>query len=175
MVHCVFVTLLTFLNSCFQRCVHRCPSSSSSSSSLAAAAAAAFCWQSQVDRAPTGSGVTARMTVQYARGQIDIGQTRVFQSAVTGCQYTGSVVRSVQTDHTAITVQVSGTAYYTGTATFNAEDDDELKQGFLLKWPPRADRTVCYIAGLETVTDFRVVRPKQTYNRLYVIDVYASN
>jgi len=86
-----------------------------------------------VDRAPTGSGVTARLAVQYARSQIDIGQTRVFQSAATGCQYTGSVVRSVQTDHTAITVQVSGTAYYTGTATFTAEDGDELKQGFLLR------------------------------------------
>jgi len=90
----------------------------------------------QVDRAPTGSGVTARIAVQYARGQIDIGQTRVFQSAATGSQYTASVLRSttcLQLDRTAVIVQVSGTAYYTGTATFTAEDTDELKKGFLLK------------------------------------------
>jgi len=32
----------------------------------------------------------------------------------------------------AVIVEVSGTAYYTGTAVFTAEDDDELKRGFLL-------------------------------------------
>jgi len=66
----------------------------------------------------------------------------VFQSAATGSQYTGSVIRATtssrqttQADHTGsvVTVQVAGTAYYTGAATFTAEDDDELKQGFLLK------------------------------------------
>jgi len=90
----------------------------------------------QVDRAPTGSGVTARIAVQYAQGYIDIGQTRVFESAATGSQYTGSVITSTtcgQVSHPAVVVQVSGTAYYTGTATFTAEDADELKQGFLLK------------------------------------------
>lgn len=89
-----------------------------------------------MDRAPTGSGVTARIAVQYARGHIDIGQTRAFQSAATAIQYTGSVLRRTtdgQTDYPAVIVQVSGTAYYTGTATFTAEDDDELKQGFLPK------------------------------------------
>ena len=89
-----------------------------------------------MDRAPTGSGVTARVAVQYARGLIDVGQTRLFQSAATGSKYTGSVIRPLTggpTDYTPVTVQVSGTAYYTGTATFTAEDDDELKRGFLLK------------------------------------------
>ena len=91
-----------------------------------------------MDRAPTGSGVTARVAVQYARGLIDVGQTRLFQSAATGSKYTGSVIRPLtcgptESHYTPVTVQVSGTAYYTGTATFTAEDDDELKHGFLLK------------------------------------------
>ena len=81
--------------------------------------------------------MTARIAVQYARGLIDIGQTRVFENAATGSQYTGSVIREStacrQTDHASVIVQVSGTAHYTGTATFTAEDADELKQGFLLK------------------------------------------
>ena len=90
----------------------------------------------QVDRAPTGSGVTARIAVQYARKHIDIGQQRAFQSAATGSQYTGSVVRPLTctlSDHPAIIAEVSGTAYYTGTAKFTVEDSDKLKHGFLLK------------------------------------------
>jgi len=95
-----------------------------------------------VDRAPTGSGVTARIAVQYARRLIDVGQTRAFRSAATGIDYTGCVLRPTSCGPTeaegtdgarpAVIVEVSGTAYYTGTAVFTAEDDDELKRGFLL-------------------------------------------
>jgi len=95
-----------------------------------------------VDRAPTGSGVTARIAVQYARRLIDVGQTRAFRSAATGIDYTGCVLRPTSCGPTeaegtddaipAFLVEVSGTAYYTGTAVFTAEDDDELKRGFLL-------------------------------------------
>ena len=105
-----------------------------------AASAACSPWTvcCQVDRAPTGSGVTARVAVQYARGQLDVGQTRLFQSAATGIQYSGTLVKALepgghQTDHAAVVVEVSGTAYYTGNATYTADDDDELKQGFLLR------------------------------------------
>jgi len=99
-----------------------------------------------VDRAPTGSGVTARIAVQYARRLIDVGQTRAFRSAATGIDYTGCVLRPTSCGPTeaegtegtddarpAVIVEVSGTAYYTGTAVFTAEDDDELKHAFLLK------------------------------------------
>ena len=86
-----------------------------------------------MDRAPTGSGVTARIAVQYSRGLIDVGQTRAFQSAATGIEYTGAVVRPTTCGRPAVVVEVTGTAYYTGTAIFTAEHDDELKQGFLLK------------------------------------------
>src|SRR5262245_17324686 len=46
----------------------------------------------QVDRSPTGSGVTARLAAMHAKGQIEIGQTRTFESIV-GSRFTGSVVR----------------------------------------------------------------------------------
>ena len=91
-----------------------------------------------MDRAPTGSGVTARVAVQYARRLIDVGQTRAFRSAATGIEYSGAVLRPATTcgpprDRPAVIVEVSGTARYTGSATFTAEDDDELKRGFLVK------------------------------------------
>jgi trans-L-3-hydroxyproline dehydratase len=88
----------------------------------------------KVDRAPTGSGVTARVAVQFARGLIGVGQRRTFESAANSSKYVGSVVRTTQCgDHDAVIVEVSGTSYYCGTATFVAEDADELRAGFLLE------------------------------------------
>lgn len=36
-------------------------------------------------------------------------------------------------DHTAVIVEVSGEAFYTGTATFTVEEEDPLKHGFSFK------------------------------------------
>ncbi len=85
----------------------------------------------QVDRSPTGSGVTARMAALAARGRTR-GQ-HVFES-LTGSQMTGSVAGEARVgDIPAVTVDVSGRAYYTGPAVFTLEEDDPLKHGFLLR------------------------------------------
>lgn len=44
----------------------------------------------QVDRSPTGSGVTARIALQYHKGLIGLNQTRSFQSGATGSEFTGT-------------------------------------------------------------------------------------
>jgi len=87
----------------------------------------------QVDRSPTGSGVTARLAAMHARGQIAAGQARVFES-ITGSRFSGSVA-SVTTcgPHPAITANVSGRAFYSGKADFIVEDDDPLAAGFLVR------------------------------------------
>ena len=88
---------------------------------------------SQVDRSPTGSGVTARMALGHARRQVRPGEERVFES-VTGSTMTGRIVaeRTVG-DVPAVTVEVSGRAYYTGVASFVIEPDDPFRHGFLLR------------------------------------------
>jgi proline racemase len=87
----------------------------------------------QVDRSPTGSGVTARLAAMQARGQIVAGQTRIFESII-GSRFSGSVA-SVTTcgPHPAITALVSGRAFYAGKAEFIVEDDDPLAAGFLVR------------------------------------------
>lgn len=45
-----------------------------------------------MDRSPTGSGVTARVALQYHKGMIGLNQTRTFQSGATGSQFTGKAV-----------------------------------------------------------------------------------
>ena len=87
----------------------------------------------QVDRSPTGSGVTARLVLQHARGLIRPGEQRLFRS-VTGQDFTGEVMETTQAGrHRAIIARVGGRAFYTGRAQFDAEPDDPLREGFLLR------------------------------------------
>src|SRR5262245_20874541 len=87
----------------------------------------------EVDRSPTGSGVTARIAVQVAKGLIRLGPARKFES-VTGALFEGRALRSAKAGRfDAVTVEVSGRAHYTGTASFTHEPGDEIGQGFLLR------------------------------------------
>jgi trans-L-3-hydroxyproline dehydratase len=87
----------------------------------------------EVDRSPTGSGVSARIAVQVARGQIAVGQTRRFES-VTGAIFTASAVSKEKSGRfDAVRVKVGGRAYYTGSSRFTAEPGDVLGAGFLMR------------------------------------------
>lgn len=92
----------------------------------------------QVDRSPTGSGVTARMALRYAKGQVRPGEERVFVS-VAGSEMTGKLASvdsggsGVGGDHPVTTVEVAGRAHYTGASRFTMENDDPFPRGFLLR------------------------------------------
>jgi trans-L-3-hydroxyproline dehydratase len=87
----------------------------------------------EVDRSPTGSGVSARIAVQVAKGQIAVGQSRRFES-VTGAVFSGRAVRGERCGRfDAVRVEVGGRAYYSGRSHFMLEDGDELGRGFLLR------------------------------------------
>lgn len=87
----------------------------------------------QVDRSPTGSGVTARLAAMHAKGEAAVGETRLFESIV-GSRFEGSVARRTKAgDLDAVTVRVSGRAHYSGRAEFVVEEDDPLGGGFLVR------------------------------------------
>jgi len=87
----------------------------------------------EVDRSPTGSGVTARLALAHARGLAKPGDPHVFES-LTGARFGGRVARETTLGgRMAVTVEVSGEAYYTGSARFTAEAADPLRDGFLLR------------------------------------------
>jgi proline racemase len=93
----------------------------------------------EVDRSPTGSGVTARIAVQLARGLIGMGQERRFES-ITGAIFTGqAVARGKVGRFDSVTVEVGGRACYTGEARFTLEEGDALGAGFLLRQQARPD------------------------------------
>lgn len=87
----------------------------------------------QVDRSPTGSGVTARVAIACARRDLGIGDEVRFES-VTGAVFRGRAAAPAKVgDIDAVSVAVSGRAHYTGTARFTVEPDDPLAGGFLLR------------------------------------------
>eukprot|EP01084_Bolivina_argentea_P185944 320571_1 len=88
----------------------------------------------QVDRSPTGSGIIARLAVDYAKKNIKIGQKRKFVGK-TGSILSGEIVKVLQNyknKKNAVIVKVTGTAKYIATSQFYLEDGDELGRGFLI-------------------------------------------
>lgn len=86
----------------------------------------------QVDRSPTGSGVTARMALGHARGLQSSGLTQRFIGA-SGGAFTGRLEACVaRAGKPAVLVEVSGRASYMGMQRFIIEPDDSLPAGLLM-------------------------------------------
>ncbi len=87
----------------------------------------------QVDRSPTGSGVTARMALQRARREAQIGDERLFESC-TGATFSGRLLRDAPPvgGRKSAIVEVGGRAYQTGESRFRFDDDDPFREGCTL-------------------------------------------
>ena len=86
----------------------------------------------QIDRSPTGSGVTARLALAHARGEIAPGARMRFAGATGHC-FTGEVVATGRIGaHDAATIRVGGRSHYSGESVFRLEPGDALGAGFLL-------------------------------------------
>jgi trans-L-3-hydroxyproline dehydratase len=87
----------------------------------------------QVDRSPTGSGVSARMSLQIARRQAKLGEERRFASC-TGSIFTGRALREAPLvgQRKSLIVEVGGRAHFTGEGRFRFDADDPLREGFTL-------------------------------------------
>lgn len=89
--------------------------------------------EAEVDRSPTGSGVTARLAAMHAKAELAVGEERLFESIV-GSRFTGSVARATTAGtYPAIVARVGGHAYYCGKAEYWLEEGDELGRGFLVR------------------------------------------
>lgn len=91
----------------------------------------------EVDRSPTGSGVTARMAARVAKGTVGLGERCLFES-VTGAVFEGEAMARTHCGagagaRPAVTVRVSGQAHYSGAARYWLEARDEIGRGFLLR------------------------------------------
>lgn len=88
----------------------------------------------EVDRSPTGTGVSARLALHHARGEIDAGQTIVVESILgQRSVFSGRVAATMRVgDYDAVLPEVGGRGGITGRHEFVLGPHDPLGQGFLL-------------------------------------------
>ena len=87
----------------------------------------------EVDRSPTGSGVSGRMAIHFARQEVAVNEELRVES-ISNSVFTGSVVSEIEYGpYQAVIPQVSGTAYVTGVQTFLFDPNDPMRDGFLLR------------------------------------------
>lgn len=86
----------------------------------------------QVDRSPTGTGVSGRMAIHHARGEIGVAEPLAIESIV-DTVFTGTVVEEVEfVGLPAVVPEVEGSAHITGRHEFLIDPDDPLRDGFFL-------------------------------------------
>ena len=89
--------------------------------------------EGQVDRSPTGTGVSGRLAIHHARGEVSLGQPITIESII-GTRFTGRIVETTTFGpYPAIIPEVEGTAHIVGRHEFLIDPDDPLQDGFILR------------------------------------------
>ena len=89
--------------------------------------------EGEVDRCPTGTGVSGRLAIHHARGEIGLNQPIVIESIIGSC-FSGKVVQTTTFGfYPAIIPEVEGTAHITGRHEFLIDPNDPLREGFVLR------------------------------------------
>ncbi|MFC1554575.1 proline racemase family protein [candidate division KSB1 bacterium] len=89
--------------------------------------------EGEVDRSPTGTGVSARLALHYTRNEIELGQKITIESII-GSTFSGKVISETKFgQYDAVIPEVEGTAFIIGQNTFLIDPEDNLKNGFILR------------------------------------------
>lgn len=87
----------------------------------------------EVDRSPTGTGVSARAAIHRLRGEADIDEPLVIESII-GSRFTVRVVEDTHVGpNPAVVPEVQGSAWITGRHEFVIEQGDPMGRGFLVR------------------------------------------
>jgi len=88
--------------------------------------------EGEVDRCPTGTGVSARAAIHYARNEIVNEETLTIES-ILGSNFHVKVLKTTTLgDYESVIPEVCGNAFITGKNTFWINPEDPLKDGFIL-------------------------------------------
>jgi len=91
----------------------------------------------RLDRSATGTGLSARMAVLHARGEMRVGDAMTHAS-VLGTTFDGRIVSETTVGETlAIVPAIRGSAWITGIAQVMVDPSDPFPEGYLLSdtWP----------------------------------------
>lgn len=87
----------------------------------------------EVDRSPTGTGVSGSLAILHARGQIEPGEVIQVESIVDSV-FGGRIVETTTyAGGAAVIPEISGTAHITGRAELWVDPEDPLAEGFLVR------------------------------------------
>ena len=89
--------------------------------------------EGEVDRSPTGTGVSARAAILHAKDEIKTGESIIIESIIDSTFSVKVVETTTFGNYDAVIPEVSGNAYITGKNTFWINPEDPLKNGFILK------------------------------------------
>jgi proline racemase len=87
----------------------------------------------EVDRSATGSGVSARAALHYAKGELGLNEKVAIESIVGSTMSVEVVELTKYGDYEAVIPEVSGTASITGKSEFYFDPQDEFREGFILR------------------------------------------
>jgi len=87
----------------------------------------------EVDRCPTGTGVSARAAIHHARGELQIYEPFIVES-ILGTSFTGEIVQTTKFgQYKAVIPKVTGAAHITGRNEWLIDPEDPLRDGFILR------------------------------------------
>ena len=89
--------------------------------------------EGEVDRSPTGSGVSARAALHYAKNELTLNEKITIES-ILGTTMDVEVIEATQYGlHNAVIPEVTGSASITGQNEFYFDPSDSLKDGFIFR------------------------------------------
>jgi len=89
--------------------------------------------EGEVDRSPTGTGVSGRLAVHHARGQVGVDEPITIES-ILGTTFTGRIHALTEVaGRAAVVPEVEGRAFITGRHEFVIDPEDPLAQGFRVR------------------------------------------
>ncbi len=89
--------------------------------------------EGELDRSPTGSGVSARAALHFAKGELGLNEPITIESII-GSTMTVKVVEVTNVGpYDAVTPEVSGTASFTGRNEFYFDPEDQFRHGFIFR------------------------------------------
>lgn len=87
----------------------------------------------EVDRSPTGTGVSGRAALRFSRGEMKEGEEMVIES-ILGTTFKVKINRIEDFGgYRSVIPEVSGKAFITGKSEFYVDPEDPLKDGFFLR------------------------------------------
>ncbi|MCB0489448.1 MAG: proline racemase family protein [Cyclobacteriaceae bacterium] len=89
--------------------------------------------EGEVDRSPTGTGVSGRVAIDVAKGKLQIGEPIIIESIVGSKFECKAISNTTFGPYQAIVPEVQGSAHISGKHTFVVDPHDPLKNGFILR------------------------------------------